>query len=53
MSKQPAYAHEAEFIRDVPWSCICPWEWSAVDLRWKRVRYRWGCPWHSLAGGTR
>ncbi len=41
-----ARKHQAEWVRDVPTSCVCPWEWSIEARMWKRIGARTYCPWH-------
>jgi hypothetical protein len=39
--------HQAEFIRDVPRSCSCTWEWQPGQPgRWLRIYAVPGCAYH-------
>jgi hypothetical protein len=35
----------ANYVRDVPRSCICLWDWSGRRGQWQRIRTLPGCPW--------
>jgi hypothetical protein len=36
----------AEYVRDVPQSCICLWQWSRSWQHWTLDTVVYGCPWH-------
>ena len=38
-------AHEWEWYRDVPRTCVCRWLWKRS--RWVRTQIGAGCPWHT------
>ena len=48
-----ADGHAAEFARDVPASCPCPWRWSRPGRRYILISQMTGCPWHGPLEGER
>ncbi len=47
MADQPGIPGKVtQYIRDVPASCTCMWEWISYATGWQRIREHVGCPWH-------
>jgi len=47
MISPDTFAHEWEYYRDCPHSCICTWAWGWRVLRWVLIESKPNCPWHS------
>jgi hypothetical protein len=43
----------AEWARDVPRTCICPWRFTARTRRYSIVSQMTSCPWHGRDEGER
>jgi hypothetical protein len=43
LSGQP---HPVEWVRDIPRTCICEWEWNPKARAYDLFTDKIGCPWH-------
>ena len=41
--------HLNEYVRDVPRSCLCTWEWVPPLAAWMRIGIRHDCIWHHFS----
>jgi hypothetical protein len=46
-----ADGRQAEYTRDVPRTCICPWQFSRRQRRYTIISEMTGCPWHGHGQG--